>query len=839
MHLSAPLQKISSIKKFHLDRLKKLGIETVGDLLWHFPTRYDDFSQHVPIAGITPNARVTLEGTVRNFSAKKSWRKKLLVSEATLADETGSIRAIWFGQKFLESLLVPGRVVRLSGKAVLKNNELFLQSPECEPVGKKAVHTASLVPVYPETEGLTSKWLRWQIRTLLPRVAFGEDIVPEDIRTRLHLPSRREAFFFIHAPQKKEHAQIAQKYFAFEEMFLLQLFSLRQKKRQSQETSLAVSSDDTSLSRFIDSLPFALTQDQQTAVTKILEDLGKPHPMNRLLNGDVGSGKTVVATIAARHIAQANYQTALLAPTEVLALQHFSSISSLLQNESLSVGLFTRSYQYIRYAKQSAPEILNHSKMKNALASGLVDICIGTHALLQNDVTFKNLALVIIDEQHRFGVRQRALLTRIYTDLKQTHTESKLLHEDLTYKIRGAFFEVQKELGLGHKEIIYQKALEEELTKRGLSFEKEKVLSATYKGKSIGVYRPDFVIEKTVIVELKSVKTLALNEKRQVWQYLTHSSCPVALLVNFGSQKVEIQRFIHTTKDPHGSVSHPHESASAYTPHLLSMTATPIPRTLSLTLFGNLDISLLETMPKNRLPIRTKIVEASDRENAYTFIRSQIAQGRQAYIILPFVEESEAFENVKAAVTEYERLQKNVFPDLRLGLLHGRLKAKEKESVMQEFKERKTAILVATSVVEVGVDVPNATVMIIENADRFGLSQLHQFRGRIGRGQHQSYCFLFAAEDAENPSKRMRILEKTNSGFEIAEEDLKLRGPGQFLGARQSGLPDVAMESMGNMRLIAVAQKEAKDLFQKNPTLDLFPALRQSLQIFDENVHME
>lgn len=699
MNISTPLNKISHIKPFHLTRLKRLGIVTIEDLLHHFPARYDDFSQHIPIAEIAPNALCTVEGAVQTFTSKKSWKKKLLIGEAIIQDETGSVRAIWFGQKFLEKLLVPGRTVRCSGKTTLKDGEIFFSSPECENANRSATHTGGLIAVYPETEGLTSKWLRWQIQTLLPKVRFPEETVPEDIRDRMHLPSRSQAFRYIHMPPAKDRALLAQKYFAFEEMFLLQLFSLRAREKNKNSGAIQILKNDSTASVFIKSLPFTLTDDQIKAVEHILGDLARPHPMNRLLNGDVGSGKTVVAAITALNVARSGFQSAMLAPTEILAFQHFHSFCRLFQGTQISIGLLTRSYQMITYPKSANPETLRKPQCLEALKTGMIDIVIGTHALLEENVSFKNLALVIIDEQHRFGVSQRATL------------QNKAHHLD--------------------------------------------------------------------------------------------------------------------------------DGSPRSVPHLLSMTATPIPRSLAIAFFGNLDVSLLETMPKNRLPIVTRIISANNRHQAYTFLREEIKKGRQAYIILPFVEESDAFENVKAAITEHSRLQKDIFPDLVLGLLHGRLKSKEKESVMHNFKDGKLHILVATSVVEVGVDVPNATTMIIENADRFGLSQLHQFRGRIGRGESQSYCFLFASEDAENASKRMRILEKTSSGFTIAEEDMKLRGPGQFLGKRQSGLPDIAMESMGNMKLITLARQEAENLLEKDPDLSSCPVLKNTLGQFDSDVHME
>lgn len=699
MHIRTPLSRLPGIQPFHLTRLKKLGIFCVEDLVRHFPARYDDYSTKKKIQDIIPNTRCTVEGIVQTFFAKRSWQKKMLISEAALRDDTGTVRAVWFGKKFLDKIVIPGKSIRISGKAVQKDGEILFLSPECESAEKNTTHTGGIIAIYPETEGLTSKWLRWKIQSFLKIIVFPPDILPKDIRERLHLPSQKQAFFWIHTPKTLQHATLAQKYFAFEEMFLLQIFILRDRLIQTKALSKPIPKDDPTFQTFLSSLPFRLTSDQKKAMQTIVHDLSLPQPMNRLLNGDVGSGKTIVAIASARHIAQKGFQTVLLAPTEILALQHFHSFQKLLSQEHCSIGLFTRNYHYLAYPGKTQYEKVRRPQLLDALKIGLIDIVIGTHALLQEDIVFKNLVLVIIDEQHRFGVEQRAWL-----------------------QVRS--------------------------------------------------------------------RTIQDGTPNQI-------------------------------------------------PHLLTMTATPIPRTLSLILLGNLDISILETKPKDRLPIITRIIHRKDREPIYAFIRKSVLEGRQCYIILPFVEESETITNVKAAITEHKRLQKDIFPDLSLGLLHGRLKAHEKEDIMETFKQGKTHILVSTSVVEVGVDVPNATLMIIENADRFGLSQLHQFRGRIGRGIHQSFCFLFTSDIEDQASKRMHILEKTANGFIIAEEDMKLRGPGQFLGTRQSGIPDSVMANIHNMKLITIAQGEAKAILDNDPDLQMSPEIKKSLDTIASNAHFE
>ena len=831
--------------------LEKLGITDEASLLRHFPARYEDLGNLKPIAETSPGEQATIVGTVRSFTSKRSWKRRLLISEAVVEDTTGYVRVIFFGQRFLEKTFAEGRRVRLSGTLEKKNGEKTLVSPSFESAERVPTHTGRIIGIYPETYGITSKWLRWQIREALQKRRVKE-FLPQDILERYHLPELAKALRDIHFPKTPDHAEVAKKRFAFEEMFLLQLRFLRA-NREWQTVSAPTLPKPKSSKKLAGILPFSLTPDQEKAVDSILADLANGRPMNRLLNGDVGSGKTAVALLAALHTAQKDFQTAILAPTEVLAFQHFQTAASLLENSDVSVALFTRSYRTIFHAAAGEMQDVKRDGMLRAIKDGTVSIIIGTHAILQEDIRFHNLALAIVDEQHRFGVRQRASLLQealTYTDCTQTHTDEtnktsnkKLLYQELTYQLRGLLFDIKKELGLGHKEVIYQKALEEELKKNRIPFEKEKVIPIKYNGKKLGTYRPDFIIENKIIIELKALPSIGKFERKQVWHYLKGSSYQLALLINFGREDIEIKRFIRTSnypktqECPHQSASGPHESVLV--PHLLTMTATPIPRTLSLAFFGNLDISVLETMPRGRKRIETKIIPPEKREAMYEFVRSEIARGRQAYIILPLVEESDAFEGTKAAVAEHKRLQEAIFPDLSLGLVHGKMKAKDKEAAMRDFRGGKTNILVATAVVEVGVDVPNATIMLIEEAQRFGLSQLHQFRGRIGRGEHQSHCFLLAGDDAERPTKRMRILETNASGFDIAQEDLKLRGPGEFLGARQSGLPDIGMENLMNMKLITFAREEAQTILDADPDLENHPELAEKLEQFDKNVHLE
>lgn len=694
MTLDTPLSTLPLIKKLQLTKLAHLGIATVYDLLLHFPNRYEDYSQTLPISAASAGTQATFTGTLTEFSVQRSFKKRMLLTGATLTDDTGSIRLIWFNQKFVGQVLAQGMEIRVSGKVSQDKQGLVLSSPAFERATRDATHTARLVPVYPETGGITSKYLRYLTTTVFKKLTTIEDPLPQTIIEKLHLPSLHRALFDIHFPKNTESTLIAQKRFAFDEMFLLQLKALEVRALYQGAQALPVEIPERKTKQFINTFPFKLTDAQAAAAESILSDLALNRPMNRLLNGDVGSGKTAVAAIALHTVASSGSQAVLLAPTEVLARQHFESLSKLFAGSRLSLALYTRSYQILDGDKVSKKTLLS------ALKAGIPNIIIGTHALLEETVSFQSLALVIVDEQHRFGVSQRA----------------------------------------------------------------------------------------------------ALQER------------------SFRSD----------------------DGQEVVVPHFLTMTATPIPRTLALAFFGNLDISLLNEMPKNRKPIITRIAHTEGaRAKVYAFIRQEIKKGRQAFVIFPLVETSLALKDVKAAIAEHKHLEEEIFPDLRIGLLHGKLKAAEKEAIMRDFKEQRYDILVATSVVEVGIDVPNATIILIEEAERFGLSQLHQFRGRVGRGEHQSYCFLMPGENSSAENKRLEALEKSTSGFDIAEVDLALRGPGSFFGTRQSGLPDIAMENLTNMKLISLARAEAEALLSDDPKLVQHPLIRTALTRFTERVHME
>lgn len=694
---SDPVTKIPKIGTKISNKLSGLGIITIEDLLYHFPHRYEDFSTFKIIGELAIGETVTIQGQIEDIKTKRTWKKRMTITECYLKDDTGTIKAVWFNNPLPVKFLSQGKFVQLSGKVVLsRDNEPHLQHPNFEIIKKtdlgeiqtKSASSGGLASIYPETLGLNSYWFRRIIKQVLSQTKI-EEFLPQDVIKDQKLVDLKNALENIHFPKASKDAERAKKRFAFEKMFLIQLKALQVKKDWDANQAVSIKFDEKTVKKFVDSLPFKLTDAQKKTSWQIIQDLGEKTPMNRLLEGDVGSGKTVVAVMAILSVINRGHQVALLAPTEVLAVQHFDVIKDLLKDHE--VALLTSSQ------KKSSGSGKND--LKKAVNKGEIDVVIGTHAILQKKVGFKNLALVIIDEQHRFGVNQRA------------HLQQKAARLD--------------------------------------------------DGK-----------KKTI-------------------------------------------------------------------PHLLTMTATPIPRTLSLAIFGNLEFSIIDEFPKGRKQIKTSVVGKSGRAQVYQFIEKEIKSGRQVFVICPLVEESSKITEVKAATEELIRLQKKVFLKFTLGLLHGKMKPKEKNRIMSAFKDKKIDILVSTSVVEVGVDIPNATIMMIEGAERFGLAQLHQFRGRVGRGKHQSYCFLFTSDNAPDSTSRLRAMEKTNDGFKIAEADLKLRGPCQFMGTLQSGLPDVAMESLSDVKTIQAARDQAQRIIAFDPKLKKFPLLKEQVEKLDTITHWE
>jgi ATP-dependent DNA helicase RecG len=645
-----PIGSLAGVGKAMAEKLTHLGIHTAGDLIRHYPRRYDDFSKIIPIRLMRPG-NVTFKGEIERVAGRYARARKLHLTEAIISDGTGTVKAIWFNQPYIAKTLSPGTPVLVSGQLKFKNSDLALQSPAIEPVepGRITKNTGRIVPVYPETEGLSSKQLRTIIQPLLPLVATTEETLPEAVIADAKLMPLAKAWQEIHFPASQASLTKARARLAFEELWYLMLASLVIKHEIKTESAPVIPFEVNAAKAFVDALDFEMTPHQKQAAWEIFQDLAKDQPMNRLLEGDVGSGKTVVAVMAACMAMASGYQAALMVPTEILARQHAARISPLLSR----LGYDTITI----LGKQAAAE---RTAVQTRLQTGGPLLVIGTQALLAEHVSFPNLGLVIIDEQHRFGVGQR------------------------------------------------------------------------------------------------------------------------------GQLKAKAGRL----------------------PHLLSMTATPIPRTLQLTVYGDLDISVIEGLPPGRQTISTRVLDLKQRAEAYDLINTQIEAGRQVFVVCPLIEDSETLA-VKSVTAEYERLKTGPFAHRRVGLLHGRLAPAEKQAVMDQFARHNLDILVATSVIEVGIDIPNATVMLVENAERFGLAALHQLRGRIGRGAFPAHCFLVTDSKTPGTLERLQALEKSQDGFRLAQIDLELRGPGQIYGRRQHGTLDIQLADISDAKLLSHIRNEA------------------------------
>jgi len=661
--LDAPVTLISGIGEKRGALLANLGITTIEDFVTHMPRRYEDYSQLKTIDRLVYGERVSVLATVWEAAGRTTHTHKYLF-RAILSDTTGTMEVSWFGPqgRRMVNRLQPGAQVLVSGKVGEYLGRLTMTSPECETVGRSDVTNARIQPIYPSTEGLTQRWLRTTMRRALSAWADRfPDALPGEIRSRYGLLSLSRALWGIHLPDSQDHLAASRRRLAFEQTLYLQLGLVREKRLRQSQAGRRIAGEEGRIAALTAALPYVLTGAQQRSLEELMGDLAGGTPMSRLLQGDVGSGKTVVAALLMTLVADQGYQAAMMAPTEILAEQHFRGLAELFESfpePRPTVGLLTGS-----------TSVADRDAITQGLADGSLQIVVGTHALIQEAVAFKDLAFVVIDEQHRFGVDQRR----------------------------------------------------------------------------------------------------ALRDKGD-------------------------------------------------NPHLLVMTATPIPRSLELTVWGHMDVSILDEMPPGRQPVRTRVLPPRERGRAYTFIQSQVAKGRQAFIIYPLVEASDKID-ARAAVDEAERLQRDVFPKLRVGLLHGRVRPDEKDAVMGKFSAGELDILVATSVVEVGIDVPNAAVMLIDGADRFGLAQLHQFRGRVGRGSHQSYCLLLAESASATAVERLQALESTNDGFVLAEKDLEMRGPGEFLGTQQSGFPELPMAAFADTRLLHEVRELAEELLEADPDL--------------------
>jgi ATP-dependent DNA helicase RecG len=725
MDLNTPVSNLSRVGATTARKLSRLGVKTAAELLNWLPFRYEDYRSIVPIGSLKDGAAVTVRGKIELIANKRSFRHRKIITEALVSDPSGSVRIVWFNQPFIVKNLKPGDVVFLSGKVKADMLGTQFSSPayERETTGETA-HTARLVPIYPLTTGLTQKQIRFLITQILPLTDNITEWLPENILEKFDLAPLGAAMRGIHFPKDEVDLKLSTERLKFNELFLMQLKAELARLKKTSENAPALKFKENEIKQFVAGLPYTLTRAQKVASWEILRDLQKATPMNRLLSGDVGSGKTVVAAMAAYNTVLNGYQAIVMAPTEILARQHYDTMSKLF-GEKLRIALLTRSQFLIFNFKFFQPEadrplaennikFLNFKITKHqifeAISDGSIDIIIGTHALLSEKVEFKDVGLVVVDEQHRFGVSQRKAI-----------------------------------------------------------------------------------------------------------------------------------------KDKTADIS----------AHYLSMTATPIPRSLALMIYGDLDLSQINEMPPGRRPVITRLVEPKNRDKAYEFIRGQVKRGRQVFVVCPLIEEKEdtagkkseseieiinypffggGLSEKKTVMAEFEKLTKRTFPDLRVGFLHGKLKPAEKEAAMAEFKKGAIDIMVATSVIEVGIDIPNASVMMIEGAERFGLAQLHQFRGRVGRSSHQSYCFLFTQSDALKALDRLGFFEKHSDGFKLAEKDLETRGPGEVYGTTQSGLAHLRLAKLTDKEIIKKTRLAAQMIA---PEIEKYPVLARKIADWEAVAHLE
>jgi ATP-dependent DNA helicase RecG len=708
-------KRLSDVQK---KALKRLGILTIRDLLYHFPVRYGNTTIAKRIEDVIGNETVEIYGTIDRIKTGKTYKTKMPFAEATLSDETGSVTLKWFHQPYIAKLIKQKSIVKISGKSTEnKSGKISFLNPHIETVKKVPIAVGDSLfteedlnlglPIYPESRGVTSTWIYHAIQKCFQAGILDSiiDPIPKDILVKYNLPSLRTSLIWIHGPRKIDDSNSAKKRFSFEEIFLIQIKKSQERKLYESSPTFVIDTSKSDIKSFVDRFPFQATDAQLRAIEEISSDFRRGHAMSRLLEGDVGSGKTAVAAATAFAAITtpppdnkyANLQVAYMAPTEILATQQFENFITYFAYLGIQVGLITGSgcQKFPSKVNPEKPTKISKTQLLRWVANGEIPILIGTHALISKNVTFKNLAYTIIDEQHKFGTKQR----------------QKLRNKD---------------------EII---------------------------------------------------------------------------------------------------------------PHLLSMTATPIPRTLALTLYGDLDLTLLDTLPKGRKKVKTKIVPTKDRNDMYEEIRERIKEGRQMYVICPRIDEPDPDKQTAlqtaSVVAESQRLKEKIFPEFEIGLLHGKMKPKDKDAAMKDFESNNTQILVSTSVVEVGVNVPNATMIILEGAERFGLAQLHQLRGRVARSTHDSFCYVFTDSETTKTLERLDALVKAKNGFELAEYDLAQRGAGQLSGIKQWGVSDMAMEAIRNIKMVEAARKEARDIVDKDSELIDLPILRAELDIRTQGLHME
>lgn len=723
MNLQSPIEKEFRLTPLQKSALKKMGLLKVEDLLYHFPTRYGDTKEIKYIENLKKGDTAVIFGRVSGLKTSKAFIKKIPMSDATLSDETGKIKLVWFNQPYIAKMISENSLVRVQGKISERKGSLYISNPKIENTkdvpnasheslfSTKDIDDHTMYPVYSESKGISSLWIYHAIQKIFNAKTLDklQDPIPENILKKYNLPNIRTAFIWIHTPKNNDDSLSARKRFAFQEIFFIQIQKQKEKKLWAQKSGWNIETSKKDIEDFINKFPFKPTESQIEAINSITADFRRGYPMSRLLEGDVGSGKTAVAATTIYAITQSrpsnnlgekitgNLQTAYMVPTEILAKQHYENFISYFNHLPIKIGLLTGSECKIFPSKTDGtkPTKISKTQLLKWVENGEVPIIIGTHAIIQKSVSFKHLAFAVIDEQHRFGTMQRQKIT----------------------------------------------------TK---------------------------------------------NDK---------------------------------------------------TPHLLSMTATPIPRTLALTIYGDLDLTVLEGMPHGRKPIITKVILPNEREKIYEEIKKELKNGRQLYVICPRIDEPDPTKEMavmaKSVKLEAERLSNEVFPEFMIDILHSKMTPQEKEETMKDFEDGKTHILVATSVVEVGVNVPNATMIIIEGAERFGLSQLHQLRGRVIRSNHQAYCYIFPESNGQKTKDRMKALTTAKNGFELAEFDLQQRGAGELYGRKQWGISDIAMEAIKNIKMVEASRTEAIKIIDEDIDLKNHKEIREYIENLTEKIHFE
>ena len=687
-----PITELTRVGKTIAWQMGKLEIKTAGNLLTHYPFRYDDYSKILTIKDLKTEKTGTVKVKINLIANHRSPRKKMIITEAIVSDQTDSLKVIWFNQGFLTKTLKSGQQIYLAGKIDDDNYYgLQLTNPSYELCkDENPIHTGRLVPIYPSTTRLSQKQIRFLTRQILPLIQEVPDWLPREIKIKYNLISLSVALEQIHFPQNKLWLEKAIHRLKFDELFLIQSQNQLIRQRIKNREAFPIKFKLKETKKFVQNLDFKLTEAQRKTSWEIINDIKKNLPMNRLLEGDVGSGKTIVAVIAILNALLNKYQAAYMAPTEILAEQHFKNIIELFKNYPFKIALLTREKKKINKQKD-----IKKTELLKQLALGKIDLIIGTHSLIQEKIKLKRLSLAIIDEQHRFGVTQRA----------------KLINQS-------------------------------------------------------------------------------------------------------GKEKTK-------------------------SPHFLSITATPIPRSMALTLYGDLDLSIIDQIPLGRKKIITKIIKLDEIKQTYQFIKKEISKGHQAFVVCPLIDPSDKL-GVKSVKEEYEKLSKHIFPNLKIALLHGKLKSEQKEKIMKDFNKNKINILVSTTVIEVGIDIPNASIMVIKGSERFGLAQLYQLRGRVGRSQNQSYCFLFVENEGEKVQKRLQILLQAKNGFELAEKDLELRGPGEIFSTEQSGFStNLKIARLSDFKIIKETRETANLIFKQDFKLKKYPLLEKKINESIKITHLE